>query len=68
MTLEKMSHTTNKWMDARENLSLIEFSQVIDFPESDASVRGLVTCLGNFYLYCLLHGSEACGRFPSKRN
>lgn len=55
-------------MDARENLFLIEFSQVIDFPGPDASARGLVTGLGIFYLYCLFHGSEASGRFQNKRN
>lgn len=33
MSLGTMSYTTNTGMDATENLSLIEFSRVIDFPE-----------------------------------
>lgn len=54
MSLGTMSDTTNTGMDARENLSLIEFSRVIDFLEPDTFTRGSVTCLGNFYLGCFV--------------
>lgn len=35
VSLGTMSYTTNTGMDVRENLSLIEFFRVIDFPEPD---------------------------------
>lgn len=72
MSLGTMSDTTNTGMDARENLSLIEFSRVIDFPEPDTFTRGSVTCLGNFYLGCFMlfrvHGSEASSKLQNKGN
>ena len=54
VSLGTMSYTTNTGMDVRENLSLIEFFRVIDFPEPDTFTRGSVTCLGNFYLSCIV--------------
>lgn len=54
VSLGTMSYTTNMGMDVRETLSLIEFFRVIDFPEPDTFTRGSVTCLGNFYLGCIV--------------